>query len=220
MFEESGHTDIEWMMRTPLFETFSLIVLLSSLILLTVSTIFQRDLLKTVIITTFRSYSTSIRLNWFAAILLLVNYVIVVIGIVYQIHSDYIILQKIDTVLLYIFASCLIFLPFVNLIIIYLFIGKNRLIIEKFRIAQNILVIKSYLFSALLLLWVFNDALGYYFKISLVLFVSVFYILRIWLYLQKSLALSIRWYYLILYFCTFEILPYAFFTVYLGRMLA
>lgn len=63
------------------------------------------------------------------------------------------------------------------------------------------------LFSLLLLLWVFNDKNASLFAYLLFTILCFFYVYRIFRGIIFAFSKGISWYYIILYFCMFEIIP-------------
>lgn len=63
------------------------------------------------------------------------------------------------------------------------------------------------LFSILVLLWVFNDKNAAIFTYVLSLILCLFYVYRIIRGIIFAFSKGISWYYIILYFCMFEIIP-------------
>ncbi len=220
MFEAStANNEILWTARTPQFDTFVLITLFVSLLLLTFSRLLQESMLKSILINTFKGYSFRIPINTGAGFFLILNYVIVSLGMTYLVIQDYDLLRNSNWVILFGATLILILLPFINSVIGILFLGRKEILMESATITKNLIFLKSILYSVLLLLWAFNDKWDFYFKQLTILFILLFFILRIGYLLQKSFKHSIHWYYLILYFCSLEILPYAFIAILLSRFL-
>lgn len=63
------------------------------------------------------------------------------------------------------------------------------------------------LFSLLVLLWIFNDKNAGFFGYTLLVILSICYIYRIIRGIIFAFSKGISWYYIILYFCMFEIIP-------------
>jgi hypothetical protein len=63
------------------------------------------------------------------------------------------------------------------------------------------------LFSILVLIWVFNDQNAYVFAYVLWIILCICYIYRIFRGIIFAFSKGISWYYIILYFCMFEIIP-------------
>ena len=63
------------------------------------------------------------------------------------------------------------------------------------------------LFSILLLFWVFNDKYASIFAQFLVIILCICYIYRLFRGIVFAFTKGISWYYIILYFCMFEIIP-------------
>lgn len=63
------------------------------------------------------------------------------------------------------------------------------------------------LFSLLLLLWIFNDKNASFFAYLLFTTLCFFYVYRIFRGIIFAFSKGISWYYIILYFCMFEIIP-------------
>lgn len=88
------------------------------------------------------------------------------------------------------------------------FTGESNLLKP---IKQNGLILLQALgviLSLLLLLWTFNTKWSFYFEWIFVGLVSFFVFYRLWRGIIVSFQRGIAWYYIILYFCTLEILPY------------
>jgi hypothetical protein len=210
MFESSyTNADIIWTVRPPFFETISLVILTFSLVLLTVSRLFQHNVLPVIFSNTFNNFSFFTPISSGASIPLIFNYILVCFGFTFILISENSFSTQV-ALLCYAATFYLILIPFLNFIFCTIFIGLQPVFKDLIRDSRNLLLIKSFLFSVLLLLWIFNNQWSNYFKITLFAFIILFYLLRIILSLRKSLNYSIRWYYLILYFCTLEIMPYAF----------
>lgn len=78
-------------------------------------------------------------------------------------------------------------------------------------IKQNVLVLLQaigVLLSLLLLLWTFNTKWSNYFQWVFVGLIAFFLVFRLWRGIIVSFQRGVVWYYIILYFCTLEILPY------------
>ncbi len=220
MFEAStANNEILWTARTPQFDTFVLITLFVSLLLLTFSRLLQESMLKSILVNTFKGYSFRIPINIGAGFFLILNYVIVCLGMTYLVIQDYDLLRNSNWGILFGTTFILILLPFINSVFGILFLGRKEILMESATITKNLIFLKSILYSILLLLWTFNDKWDFYFKQLTILFIFLFFILRIGYLLQKSFKHSIHWYYLILYFCSLEILPYVFIAIILSRFL-
>lgn len=220
MFEEAAtNNEILWTLRAPQFDTFVLATLFISLLLLTFSRLLQDSLLKSILINIFKSYSLRVPINSGATFLLIVNYVIVSMGITYLVIQDYDILLNSNWFYLMGGVFILMLIPFLNSAISTLFLGQKMILKENITISKNLIFLKSILYSVVLLLWTYNDKWDFYFKLLILSLILLFFILRIGFLLQKSFKHSIQWYYLILYFCSLEILPYAFIAVILSRFL-
>ena len=62
-------------------------------------------------------------------------------------------------------------------------------------------------FSLLLLLWIFNDKNAYFFAYLLFTILCICYVYRVFRGIIFAFSKGISWYYIILYFCMFEIIP-------------
>ncbi len=75
---------------------------------------------------------------------------------------------------------------------------------------KNVIVLSQLvgiLFSLLLLLWTFNLKWSIYFIYAFIILMSFFWIYKIFRGIIFSFQHNVSWYYIILYFCTLEILP-------------
>ncbi|MES2588486.1 MAG: DUF4271 domain-containing protein [Bacteroidota bacterium] len=75
---------------------------------------------------------------------------------------------------------------------------------------KNVIILSQVmglLFSMLLLLWTFNLKWSLYFIYSFVFFIAFFWFYKILRGIIFSFQHKVSWYYIILYFCTLEILP-------------
>lgn len=220
MFESAtSGQELVWENRTELLSSIGLLILAGSLVLLTVSQLLQKNLLSTLFINTFKNYSFSTPLNTGSSLLLILNYFLVFVGIVFMFmrgYSGYV--QGKELYVYGLFLTILI-IPFTNLILTLFFIGKQAIVVDMFQLSKNLMLFKSIFLSVFLLLWIFNYQWNIYFKMLIIGLFIIFYFVRILLSLVKSFKHSVRWYYLILYFCAFEMLPYAFLSVFIGRFL-
>lgn len=220
MFESVyGNENIVWQLRPHLFDTVSMVILFLSLVLLTISRLLQDGLMSGIVTNTFKNYSFKIPVNTGATTLLFINYFLVTIGIVYMIVREY---KTLDTLSIYFFygtVMILLLIPFINFLISRIFVGNIPVFRELAEVSKNLILLKSIIFSILLLLWVFNDQWDYYFKITLLSLLLLFYTVRVLLSVYKSLRHHVYWYYLILYFCTLEVLPYLFLGVTIGKII-
>ena len=75
------------------------------------------------------------------------------------------------------------------------------------------------LFSLLVLLWIFNDKNAGFFGYILLVILTICYIYRIIRGIIFAFSKGISWYYIILYFCMFEIIPmYPFWMLIEGKL--
>lgn len=210
MFESSyTNADIVWTVRPPYFDTISLVILTLSLVLLTSARLFQHHVFSTTLTNTFKNYSFFTPINSGATISLFVNYTLISIGFSLILIKEYF-HSATPPLWIYLIPLFLILTPFINYLLSVLFVGFKPVFKDLFHTSRNLILIKSFIFSLVLLLWVFNAQWSNYFKIILLGVILIFYLIRVVLSFRKSFNYSIRWYYLILYFCTLEILPYAF----------
>jgi hypothetical protein len=220
MFESAtSGQELVWENRTELLSSIGLLILAGSLILLTVSLLLQKNLLSTLFVNTFKNYSFNVPLNTGSSLMLIANYLLVFIGIVFMFMRDYTNFVQGKEMFVYALLLMVLIVPFVNLILTFFFIGRQEIVVEMLQLSKNLIIFKSIFLSVFLLLWVFNYQWNIYFKLLIIGIFMLFYVVRIMLSLGKSFKHSVHWYYLILYFCAFEILPYAFLGVFLGRFL-
>lgn len=219
MFGSSEVSEMIWEQRAHLLELPQLVILFISLILLATAKILQEGLIQGVFINTFKNYSFKSPINSGATFSLIANYMVVIVGLLYMFLVNYTNLDELSTSYFYGVVLLLVLLPMLNFVVAKLFIGNLNLFNELFDVSKNLILIKSILYSFLLLLWMLNDQWAIYFKWAILILITIFYLLRIALYLSKSFKHHVSWYYLILYFCTLEILPYAFFLVSTLRIL-
>lgn len=220
MFESiTSGQELVWENRTELLSSIGLLILAGSLVLLTVSQLLQKNLLPTLFINTFKNYSFNTPLNTGSSLLLTLNYFLVFVGIVFMFMRGYNSYTQGKELYIYGLFLTILIIPFINLILILFFIGKQAIVVDMFQLSKNLMLFKSIFLTVFLLVWIFNYQWNVYFKILIIGVFVVFYFVRILLSLVKSFKHSVRWYYLILYFCAFEMLPYAFLSVFIGRFL-
>lgn len=218
MFESTYTSfDIVWSVRPSLFDSFNLVILFTSLLLLTIARLSQQNFISVIWSNTFNNFSFYTPISSGASIPLFVNYILIGFGFTLLLLKEYLPTTTIPSYYFLGGTLLIILIPFINFLTSTLFAGYKAIFNETLHISQKLIFLKSVLFSLLLTIWTFNNQWNHVFLAILIGLILLFFFLRVFLSVKKSFHHPIRWYYLILYFCTFEILPYAFILIVLGR---
>ena len=111
--------------------------------------------------------------------------------------------------LLFSFPLIIIIQPLLTSYFIELLTGESGLLLEVRLNSWLFLKIASILITINLTFWIFNSNLERIYSIIFILIYGIFYLFRILQGLTFAISKGISLYYIILYFCTFELLPFA-----------
>ena len=142
------------------------------------------------------------------SIFLLINYLISTSTLLYLANFSFLYVKDIN---IFIFLPLLPIYFLLWPLICYNFVGFLTGERETFgENKKNVIVLSQLmgiLFSLLLLLWTFNLKWSIYFIYTFIILISFFWIYKIFRGIIFSFQHNVSWYYIILYFCTLEILP-------------
>jgi hypothetical protein len=148
--------------------------------------------------------------------ILLLNFVVTSTTLLYL---GYVYLYLNDTYEVFYFLPILpayfILWPLIWYSLIGFFTKESAMFLENKRNLIVLSQLMGVLFSLLLLLWTFNIKWGHYFILVFISIVGFFWLYKIFRGFLFSFSHKISWYYIILYFCTLEILPIIAFYLYL-----
>ena len=113
------------------------------------------------------------------------------------------------SVFLFYLPIIIIIQPILTTFFIELLTGEPGLLLEIRLNSWLFLKIASILITVNLTFWIFNSNLERIHSIIFILIYSIFYLFRILQGLSFAITKGISLYYIILYFCTFEVLPFA-----------
>jgi hypothetical protein len=113
------------------------------------------------------------------------------------------------SVFLFYLPIIIIIQPILTTFFIELLTGESGLLSEIRLNSWLFLKIASILITINLTFWIFNSNLERIYSIIFILIYGIFYLFRILQGLSFAISKGISLYYIILYFCTFEVLPFA-----------
>jgi len=204
-------TTIHWIARVHSYDLLSVSLIFASLLLLTISRVIQRNLILNIGNNLFRNYAFKTHVSSVAYLLLVLNYFVAIIGLL-RLTSKFDFTPylgfNIDAELLYPIAMIALLIPFFNHLISRIILGNSEMLEEAFNVSYSLIVFKTVLFTLLQILWVFNQQWSNQFIIIFLGIIVIFQIFRFGLLFQKSFKFNLPWFYLFLYLCTLEILPY------------
>lgn len=147
-------------------------------------------------------------LSSFSSIVLVINFIVTTTFLLYLTYIHFHLSNRYELFYFYPILPLYFFLwPMLCYYLIGLF-TKNHKVFKENR--QNNIVLSQFLsilFSLLLLLWTFNMKWSIYFIYAFVFLFVIFWLYKIFRGFLFSINHGIAWYYIILYFCTLEILP-------------
>lgn len=201
----------------PKVETYTmyLIAFLSlSFLLVAVSRIGNTRAIATVLAVSLKSNGVdqvlkeNMRLSSFSSIILLLNYFIGFgLCLFIIVHRIYIIDDKISLVLAFSVPLVLFLIEFISPLIVGILTGEHK----KSGISTINTITGDQLFglifSLLALFWIMNPSFNEWFLYAFVFLICLKYLIRLFKSSYVVLTNGVSWYYLILYFCTLEILP-------------
>lgn len=199
--------------RDSSFSTLILLLLSLSFIVIAFSRLSSRVLFSNIIEAIYKNgrvakiVQINYPLNTLSSILLLLNYIISMSTLLFLTIQNYYPIQNQDILYLTLVSVLLVVVPWISLFSIGVLTGDKETLVES-KINTIIFAHASGLiYSVILLVWTFNsqwsDIFVYVFLGLLFLF-TIYRLLRGFISAFKK---GVRWYYIILYLCTLEILP-------------
>lgn len=199
--------------RDSSFSTLILLLLSLSFIVIAFSRLSSRVLFSNIIEAIYKNgrvakiVQINYPLNTLSSILLLLNYIISMSTLLFLTIQNYYPIQNQDILYLTLVSILLVVVPWISLFSIGVLTGDKETLVES-KINTIIFAHASGLiYSVILLVWTFNsqwsDIFVYVFLGLLFLF-TIYRLLRGFISAFKK---GVRWYYIILYLCTLEILP-------------
>lgn len=199
--------------RDSSFSTLILLLLSLSFIVIAFSRLSSRVLFSNIIEAIYKNgrvakiVQINYPLNTLSSILLLLNYIISMSTLLFLTIQNYYPIQNQDILYLTLVSVLLVVGPWISLFSIGVLTGDKETLVES-KINTIIFAHASGLiYSVILLVWTFNsqwsDIFVYVFLGLLFLF-TIYRLLRGFISAFKK---GVRWYYIILYLCTLEILP-------------
>lgn len=159
-------------------------------------------------------------LNSFRSIILVLNFIITCSILLYlsylhfNVNNNFTLMYFLPIVPVYFFLWPLLCYSLIG------FLTKEKKIVVENK--HNVILISQIiglLFSILLLLWAFNIKWSEYFILAFIIIMVSFWIYKIFRGIIFSFQHGVAWYYIILYFCTLEILPLVLiYNIYLSKM--
>ena len=216
---ENGEVPSELSLRTETFTILLLGVLLISFLLISLARLYNTKSLKTVIAVFFKNSSVeqelkeNMSLSSLSSFLLILNYFISFSLCCFLYLNRFMLLDNLWTTVIAIIIPLAFFVvETIGLILIAWLTGEKKQFFPTIVITLTGNQFIGIAFALLSLLWIMNPEFN---KLFLSIFLGLF-LLKYFMRLLKNsfivLSNGVSWYYLILYFCTLEILP--FFIVY------
>lgn len=147
-----------------------------------------------------------------SSFLLVLNYLISCSALIYLSYLYSFNFQKPEISLLYylpIFPGILLFWPWIALSFVGLLTGEGKNILESKLNTWLFAEFSGLFYSLILLVWTFNLQWSEYFVWAFLVFSIAMWLYRFLRGFLFAISKGMRWYYIILYFCTLEILPLA-----------
>lgn len=211
---KSGEIPNALTMRSETFTLVLLSVLLLSFLLIAFSRLNNNKSLKTVISIFFKSSSSeqelkeNMNLSSLSSIFLVLNYFVSFSLCSFLYLNRFMLLDNyISTLIAIAIPLILFFIEIIGLILAGWLAGEQKQLFSTIVITLTGNQFVGIAFSLLSLLWIMNPEFN---KLFLSLFLSLFILKFFMRILKNSLTVLLKgvpWYYLILYFCTLEILP-------------
>lgn len=201
----------------PKVETYTmyLIAFLSlSFLMVAVSRIGNTRAIATVLAVSFKSNGVdqvlkeNMRLSSFSSIVLLLNYFIGFgLCLFIIVHRIYFLDNKLSFILAVSVPFALFFIEFLSPIIVGILTGELKKTSSSTINTITVDQLFGLIFSLLSLFWIMNPVFNQWFLGVFVSFICLKYLMRLFKSSYVVLTNGVSWYYLILYFCTLEILP-------------
>lgn len=148
----------------------------------------------------------------FSSFMLVLNYLISCSALIYLCYLYSFNFHKPEISLLYylpIFPGILLFWPWIALSFAGFITGEGKNILESKLNTWLFAEFSGLFYSLILLVWTFNLQWSEYFAWAFVVFSAGMWLYRFVRGFLFAISKGMRWYYIILYFCTLEILPLA-----------
>jgi hypothetical protein len=145
-----------------------------------------------------------------SSFLLVLNYLVSCSALIYLSYLYSFNFQKPElTLLLYlpIFPGILLFWPWIALNLAGFITGEGKNILESKLNTWLFAEFAGLFYSLILLVWTFNLQWSEYFTWAFLIFSAALWLYRFLRGFLFAISKGMRWYYIILYFCTLEILP-------------
>lgn len=211
---ENGEIPNALTLRNETFIIILLSVLLISFLLVSLSRLNNNKSLKTVVTVFFKNASVeqelkeNMNLSSLSSVLLILNYFVSFSLCSFLYLNHFLLLDNfLSTIIALLIPIALFLIETVGLILIAWLTGEQKQLFSALVVTLTGNQFVGVAYSLLALLWIMNPE---YNKLFLSLFLSLF-ILKFFMRILKNsftvLSNGVSWYYLILYFCTLEILP-------------
>lgn len=147
-------------------------------------------------------------LNNLSSILLLLNYIISMSALFFLSIQTFQAISNQDIIYIALISALLVILPWISMFTIGFLTGDKEVMAEN-KINTVVFAHASGLvYSMILLIWTFNPQWSSFFVYLFLGFVLLFIFYRILRGFLSAFKKGVRWYYIILYLCTLEILPF------------
>lgn len=147
-------------------------------------------------------------LNNMSSILLAINYIVSTAGLLYLTLQTAFSVQPVMVLYLMVIPLLMMILPWIASTYVGIVTGEHKIVVEN---KMNTIVFAHFtgiLYSLILLVWAFNiqwSAIFIYIFLGIAIFMWFYRFLRGFVF---AFGKGASWYYIILYFCTLEILPF------------
>lgn len=147
-------------------------------------------------------------LNNLSSILLLLNYIISMSALFFLSIQTFQAISNQDIIYIALISALLVIVPWISMFTIGFLTGDKEVMAEN-KINTIVFAHASGLvYSMILLIWTFNPQWSSFFVYLFLGFVLLFIFYRILRGFLSAFKKGVRWYYIILYLCTLEILPF------------
>ena len=147
-------------------------------------------------------------LNTVSSLMLLLNYMISMSALFFLTLQTFQPISNQDIIYMAFVSALLVIIPWMSIFLVGFLTGDKEVMVEN---KINTIVFahaSGLIYSIILLIWTFNtqwSSIFVYIFLSIVLLFALYRLLRGFLSAFKK---GVRWYYIILYLCTLEILPF------------
>lgn len=151
------------------------------------------------------SENNNLKMKGIVYLLLFLNYFVLLPSMIFIASGS---ADKDFLLLCFSLTTFFILWPFILFALTFLVLGKNNLMILAIKLNLNFIVTKSLLASILFTYIIFFPNYRFISVASFLTLLFLFYIVRFFILLFNTAVNHVKWYYLILYLCTLEILPF------------